>query len=101
MTSPHVVPVRVYAAVFGSLLFLTALTTAVAFVNLGGDVNSIVALGIAVLKALLVILFFMHVLYSNRFTWVMAGAGIFWLLILVVFTLTDFLTRASVAGPGS
>jgi cytochrome c oxidase subunit 4 len=68
-------------------------TAGVAFVDLGGGLNSIVALAIAVVKALLVMLFFMHVRYSSRLTWVFAGAGLFWLLILATFTVSDVLTR--------
>lgn len=94
MTSQHIIPIRVYVAVFVALLLLTLTTTAVAFIDLGGVFNSVVALGIAVLKALLVILYFMHVRYSSRFTWVVAGAGFFWLLILLLLTMSDPLTRA-------
>ncbi len=92
-----IVPTRVYARIFGGLLVLTALTVAVAFVDLGGGrlhyANAIVALTIAVTKATLVVLFFMHVRYSSRLTWVFVGAGAFWLLILIVLTLSDVFTR--------
>jgi cytochrome c oxidase subunit 4 len=91
--APHI-SVKTYVAVFLALLALTALTTAVAFVDLGGGWNNVVALTIAVVKALLVILYFMHVRTSDRFTWVLAGAGFFWLLILLGGTLDDLLTRS-------
>jgi cytochrome c oxidase subunit IV len=93
MTSAPHVPVKTYTLVFLALLGLTTLTTAAAFVNLGHGLNDVVALAIAVVKALLVILYFMHVRYSDRFTWVLAGIAFFWLLILIGGTLDDFLTR--------
>jgi cytochrome c oxidase subunit 4 len=55
---------------------------------------------IATCKALLVLLYFMHVRYSPRLTWVVAGAGFFWFLILIVFTLSDYITREVLAKPG-
>jgi cytochrome c oxidase subunit 4 len=91
--APHI-SVGTYVAVFLALLAFTALTTAVAFVDLGGGWNNVAALTIAVVKALLVILYFMHLRYSDRFTWVLAGAGFFWLLILLGGTLDDLLTRS-------
>jgi len=90
--SEHVVPRKVYFAVFVALLVLTAITTAVAFVDLG-PWNTVVALGIAFLKATLVALFFMHVKYSPRLTQIVVAGGIFWLAILIVLTLSDFVTR--------
>ena len=75
-----------------ALLVLTAITTAVAFVDLG-PWNTVVALGIAFLKATLVALFFMHVKYSPRLTQVVVAGGIFWLAILIVLTLSDFVSR--------
>ena len=97
MKSEPVVSIRTYALVFFTLLVLTALTTAIAFFDLGGEINSAVALAIAVGKALLVILYFMHVRYSDRLTWVFAGAGFFWLLILIGGTMDDVLTRPSLS----
>ena len=93
MKSESVVPIRTYALVFLTLLVLTSLTTAIAFVDLGGAWNNVVALTIAVAKALLVILYFMHVRYSDKLTWVFAAAGFFWLLILIGGTMDDVLTR--------
>ena len=91
-SAPHI-SVKVYALVFITLLALTALTTAVAFMDLGGELNTVAAITIAVCKALLVILYFMHVRYSDRLTWVFVGAGFFWLLILFGGTIDDVLTR--------
>ncbi|HEY7715594.1 MAG TPA: cytochrome C oxidase subunit IV family protein [Candidatus Binatia bacterium] len=87
------ISIRGYLAVFIALLALTALTTGVAFINLGGVGNVAVALAIAITKAVLVALYFMHLRYSTRLTVVFAGAGIFWLGILVALTLSDYISR--------
>jgi cytochrome c oxidase subunit 4 len=91
-------PLRVYLGVFSALVVLTAATTAVAYVDLG-FLNVIVSLTIAVSKALLVVLFFMHLARSAHRTQVVAGAGILWLLILITFTLSDVLTRGWIPQP--
>ena len=70
----HVVPKKLYYNVFGLLMILTLVTTLVAFADLG-PLNTIVALTIAVGKAIVVTLFFMHVRYSSRLTWIVVGAG--------------------------
>src|SRR5260370_27715430 len=88
----HVVPRKVYFGIFSALIVLTVLTVAVARINLQ-QYNTIVALTIAVVKATLVILYFMHVRYSSRLTWVFVSAGIFWLGIMIALTLSDYLTR--------
>ena len=88
----HIVPKKVYFLVFALLLALTALTTTVAFIDLG-PLNTVAALVIAVTKALLVILFFMHIKYSPRLTRVVVVAGFFWLAILLTLTLSDYRTR--------
>jgi cytochrome c oxidase subunit 4 len=90
--SSHVVSVKVYIAIFVALLCLTAITTGVAFVDLG-RMNTVVALVIAVTKMLLVILFFMHVKYSPHLTKLAILAAFFWLALLLTFTLSDVLTR--------
>jgi cytochrome c oxidase subunit 4 len=95
----HVVPKRVYYLVFATLLLLTLVTVDVAFYDLG-LLSTPLALGIATCKALLVIFYFMHVRYSPRLTWALAGAGFLWLLILIVLTLSDYLTRHWLAIPG-
>lgn len=87
------ISIRGYFAVFTALLALTALTTGVAFIDLGGIGNVAVALTIAVIKAVLVALYFMHLRYSSRLTIIFAGAGIFWLGILVALTLSDYISR--------
>lgn len=90
--SAHVAPRRMYYSIFGALLVLTLLTVLVARVDLG-VLNTVVALTIAVIKALLVVLYFMHVRWSSQLTKVFVGAGFLWLIILIVFTLSDFWTR--------
>ena len=89
---------RTHLGVFATLAALTVLTTAVAYIDLG-FFNVIVALTIAVSKALLVVLFFMHLAGSRHRTQVVAGAGILWLLILITFTLSDALTRGWIPQP--
>ena len=90
--SAHIIPLRIYLAVFFSLMVLTALTTGVAYVDLGA-LNTVVALTIAVVKMLLVVLFFMHAKYSTGLTRVIIIAGFFWLGILITLSLSDELTR--------
>ena len=90
--SEHVVSRKVYFVIFGALMVGTALTVWVANFDLG-TWNAVVALSIAVFKATLVVLYFMHVRYSSKLTWVFVGAGVIWLIILFAFTLSDFLTR--------
>lgn len=92
MSSSHVVPVKTYLLVFAALIFFTGLTTGVAYIDMGAF-NTVVALAIAVVKMLLVVLFFMHVKYSTGLLRIIAFAGIFWLAILVTLTLADILTR--------
>jgi cytochrome c oxidase subunit IV len=99
--SEHIVPVKTYVGIFLALLCLTALTTGVAFVDLGAELNTVVALAIAVIKMLLVILFFMHVKYSPGLTRVVIIAGFFFLAILVALTLADELTRDWTPNPGA
>ena len=91
--SETIVPTRVYYTVFLTLLILTGLTTWVAFFDLG-LMSPVVALTIAIVKASLVVLFFMHLRWSTRLTWVVGGAGLFWVGILFVLSLSDYLTRS-------
>ena len=88
----HIVPTRVYYTIYGILLLFTYLTVQIAFFDLG-VLNTIAAVTIAVLKATLVALFFMHVKYATRLTWAVIAGGVFWLLILLTI-IGDYLTRA-------
>jgi cytochrome c oxidase subunit 4 len=90
--SVHVVPTRVYYLIFGILMTCTALTVGIAFIDLG-PLNVVAALTIAVFKATLVVLFFMHVKYSTRLTWAVVAGSVFWLGILLALTMGDYLTR--------
>jgi cytochrome c oxidase subunit IV len=91
--SSHIVPTRTYYLIFLTLMVCTAITVAVAFIDLG-PLNVVVAMTIAVLKATLVVLFFMHVKYSTQLTWAVVAGSVFWLGILLVMTLGDYLTRS-------
>jgi len=95
----HVTPIRTYVLIFATLLSLTGLTIWVAFQDLGRG-NDFVALGIAVIKMTLVILWFMHVKHSSRLTKIVVVSGFFWLIILFSFTLSDYLTRGWIGVPG-
>ena len=90
----HVTSRKIYFLVFAALIVLTVVTWLVAQVDLGWA-NDVVALTIAVVKAMLVLLFFMHVRYSTRMTILTAAAGFFWLAILIGITLSDYLSRGS------
>jgi len=88
----HIAPKRMYFFVFGSLLVLTLLTWRIAYVDLG-PWNTVVALAIAVCKASLVALFFMHLRWSGSMMRIVVCAAIFWLAIMMTLTLGDILTR--------
>jgi cytochrome c oxidase subunit IV len=88
----EITPKKTYVAIFIALLILTVATTLIAYVDLG-VFNIYVALTIAIIKAVLVILFFMHVKQSSNLLKVVVGAGFFWLGIMLSLTLTDYLSR--------
>lgn len=92
----HVMPVKIYGGVLGALLVLTLLTVWVATIPMGAPWNDVVALGVAVSKATLVVLFFMHVKYSTRMTTVVILAAILFFIFLFGFTLADYLGRGLV-----
>lgn len=89
----HIVSPKIYVAIFLALLVLTTLTVVASFVEMG-VFNPIIALAIAVIKAMLVVLFFMHVKYSTKLTKLTVGAGLFTFFVLISLTLTDYFTRA-------
>jgi cytochrome c oxidase subunit 4 len=97
MSAGHVAPKSLYYLIFGALMVGTALTVGAAFVDMGA-LNNVVMLAIAATKALLVVLFFMHVRWSSRLTWVVAAAGFVWLAIMFGFTLADYGSRGWIAG---
>ncbi len=91
--SEHIVPVKVYLAIFVALLLGTALTVVAAFHDFPWQFNTVIALTIASIKATLVVLYFMHVRYSNRLVWVIVIAALFWMGILFALTFSDYFTR--------
>ncbi len=93
-----VVSVKTYATVFLALIALTATTVGVSRIELG-EYNFIVALTIAVMKGTLVVWFFMDVRRSSSLTKLFVGAGLFWLAILLVFVLSDYLSRGWLPAP--
>jgi cytochrome c oxidase subunit 4 len=91
----HVVSRGVYFAVAAALIVLLVLTYAAAQIDLG-PFNIVVALAIAIVKAGLVVTFFMEAKWSSRLTWLFAGAGLLWLALLIGGVLEDVLTRAHI-----
>ena len=95
---PHTVSLRTYFAVFIALIVLTLVTYNAAYFDFGSHaLNLLVALGIAVTKGTLVVLFFMHVKYGKRLTQLFVAAGFIWLGLLILGVLSDYLAR--LAGP--
>jgi cytochrome c oxidase subunit 4 len=91
--SQQVASKKIYFGVFATLIVLTLVTIEVAMIDLG-KINTVAALTIAVCKATLVILYFMHVRYSSRLTWIVVACGFFWLVIMIALTMSDYLSRA-------
>jgi cytochrome c oxidase subunit 4 len=91
--SGHVIPQKIYFIIFATLLALTALTTGMAYVDLG-PWNTVVALVIACFKASLVLLFFMHLRWSTQLNRVVLLSALLWLVILIGITSIDFLSRS-------
>ena len=94
----HIASVKSYVGIFATLMVFTVITVLVAYVNLG-QLNKVVALGIATLKATLVILYFMHVKYSSRLTKLVVVSGFFFLLILLSLTMVDYGSREWIPVP--
>lgn len=88
---------KIYVRVWLALLGLLALTWGLAEINLG-PFNNVAALGISIIKMLLVVWFFMHLRQESKLTWVFAAAGLIWLAIMVDLTMGDYLTRGDVPG---
>ena len=89
--SGHISPKSTYITIFGALMVCTILTVLAAFINLG-NLNFPVAITIAVFKATLVVLFFMHVKYSTKLTQLWAMTGFIWVTLLTIILL-DYGTR--------
>ena len=92
MSEHHVTP-KTYVKIFLALMVLTVITVAVSFIDLG-PFSLVIALLIAATKASLVVLWFMHVRYSDRLTQIIVVAGLYWfVLVMLGFTFADYLTR--------
>jgi cytochrome c oxidase subunit 4 len=94
----HVIPLGIYVGIWATLMFLTALTVFVSFIELH-DWNIVLALVIATIKGTLVMLFFMHLFYSSKLTKVTVIAAIFFLFLLLALSMTDYLTRSWLTYP--
>jgi cytochrome c oxidase subunit IV len=98
-THGHVAPLSMYLGVFGALVLGTILTVWVAYLDLG-FFNTAVALAIACTKATLVVLYFMHVRWASRLTWLVIAASVFWLILMFSIGVTDYLSREWMGVPG-
>lgn len=96
--SGHISPASTYVTIFLTLMAMTGITVGVAFINLGA-LNFAVAISIAIFKATLVILFFMHAKYSSSLTKLVIGTGFFFLVVLFTLTLTDYASRGWLTYP--
>lgn len=96
---PEIVPVSTYLAIFAALIVLTVVTVAVATIDLG-DFNVVVAMVVATIKAVLVLLFFMHLRHHGRFLWLVLGFSFAFMLLLIGLTLSDVFTRGRWAPMG-
>ena len=96
--SDHIASIKGYLLIFASLLALTGITIAIAFVDLG-VMNTVMALAIAGVKASLVVLYFMHLKHGTALAKSFWTAGLLWLAILLVFTMNDYLTRGWLPQP--
>lgn len=94
-THHQVTSIRTYTTIFVILIALTLLTVVTALSPMGG-LHTPVAMAIALAKAILVFLFFMHLLHSPKLVWLVAGGTIIWLMIMFVLTLADYWSRGMV-----
>lgn len=99
MNSEPMVSPKTFFVVYAALLGLLLLTYIVSLFNLGFW-GVALAVGIAACKALLIILYFMHVKVSTHIIWIAAGAGFLWLAIMIGLTLNDYLSRSWIPLPG-
>lgn len=96
MSEHHIVSPKLYVAIFATLMICTILTVVAAEVDLNkyfSGLNIIVALTIAVFKASLVVLFFMHGKYSPKRTQLVIIASVFWLAVMLFMTMSDYVSR--------
>jgi cytochrome c oxidase subunit 4 len=90
--SEHIVSPKIYAVIFLALMAGTGITVWAAFQNFG-QFNIVIALAIATIKATMVVLYFMHALYSPKRTQLVIVCSVFWLAIMLALTLSDYTTR--------
>jgi cytochrome c oxidase subunit 4 len=95
----HILPIGTYVAVYIALLVLLAATVGAAYINVE-PFNFALTMIIAAAKAVLILLFFMHVRYSDRLVWVFSSAAFLWLAILIALSLNDYFTRDLLHIPG-
>ena len=95
----HVLPIKTYLAVYGALMVLLVATVGAAFINIE-PFNFALTMVIALAKAIMILLIFMHVRYSERLVWVFSSAAFLWLAILIVLSLNDYFTRGWLNIPG-
>lgn len=88
----HIVPIRTYFAVTAALFILLALTIIAAKIHLG-PITIVVAMAIAIAKAILIVLFFMHVRHGSGLTKIFVVSGFLWLAILMGAVISDVFTR--------
>lgn len=100
MSDPaDVLTVRACFAVYFALIAFTAVTVGAAFIDLK-MLSTPVALGIAAVKALLVMVYFMELRHSPKLNWVIMGNGIFWLTVMIMLTMSDMISRGWLGFPG-
>lgn len=95
----HIISVRTYLIVFFALMLLLVLTVGASFLPLGAA-HLPVAMTIAVIKAMLILLFFMHVYYSSKLTWIVSVASFLWMSLLLAFVVADYFSRGWLDIPG-
>ncbi len=95
----HIESVRNYVLVLIALMILTVLTVYAAFIDMG-ILNEVVGLGIATTKAILVMMFFMHLRHSVGLVKIVAASGVFWLVVLILLAMSDYATRGLLGIPG-
>lgn len=90
----HGMTKKKYWVIFAWLMILLFLTVFVAYMRINPTLAIIVAMTIAIVKATLVVLYFMHVRFNSKLTWVFVTSGFVWLLIMIGITMTDYATRS-------
>ena len=91
--SEHIVSIRIYVLILLALLVGTGLTVLAGLTDFPGPLNVIIALTIACIKATLVVLYFMHLRYSQRLVWIIFVSALFWMGLLFALTFSDYWTR--------